>query len=152
MKKLRSIWKWIRTHLLRWPTSEAEAFLMSLALVLCCVWFITYGKLVETQIVVRDNTKVITEQRETIKILKVKESSQCIPSKTKVIPVTQTELQQAIRRANAEAEELRQAKRYYQDLARKNKKADPVSRNPAQRVSTEEHNNDQFIQDWKSGQ
>lgn len=150
LTKIKAMIAKIKTKL-KWPGTETELVLMSIALVLSCVWFITYGKLVQIQYVVDEKVKVITEQAKTIETYKIRERTIRLPGKTTVVTVTDKELQQAVRRAEREAAELREAKHYYQDLANKNKRAAPVVANPAERVSTEERNNDQFIQDWKTG-
>ncbi len=149
---MKKILAWIKSKFPYWPGTEAELFLMSLAMVLSCVWFVTYGKLVEVQYVIDEKVKVITQQAETIETYKIRERTIRLPGKTAVVTVSNTELQQAVRRANREAAELRETKQHYQEIISKYKHASPVVSNPAQRVATEERNNDQFIQDWKSGQ
>lgn len=149
---IKKFWLWARGKFLRWPASEAEAFLMSIGLLLSCVWFITYGKLIETQYIVEEKVRVITEQAKTIETYKIKERTLRLPGKTKVVTVTDKQLQQAIRQAQREANEMREAKQRYQDLARKYSKPTPRAANPAARVSSEEKVNDQFIQDWKKAQ
>lgn len=151
-RPFKSVWRWLRNKIIKWPASEAEAFLMSTAMLLSCIWFITYGKLVETQYVVEEKVRVIKEQAQTIETYKIRERTLHLPGKTKVVTVTDRQLQQAVKEAQQEAAAMRQAKQHYQDMARKYKKPATQVVNPAVRVTTEEKINDQFIQDWKSGQ
>lgn len=130
-------------------TNRAESFLTSLALFLICIWFVTFGKLVETQYVVQEKVRIIKEQGQTIEKYKTEIKTLTLPGKTKVVRVTDQQLRTAINRANREAQELRQEKIKYQRLAQKYSRPNPKAASPSQRVRNEEAANDQFIKDWK---
>lgn len=149
-KVIKAIWKWARRRIIKMPASEAEAFLMSLALILCCVWIVTIGTLVETRYIIQEKTRVIQEQAKVIETYKIKERTVRVPGKVKVVTVNVQQLQRQMAESRQEAAQLRREKSYYQDLAKKYSHAAPRGRTPAQRVQTEEQINDQFITDWST--
>ncbi|MCK9531473.1 MAG: hypothetical protein M0R77_13075 [Gammaproteobacteria bacterium] len=149
-KFLKAIWQWARKRIIKTPASEAEAFLMTLAVVLCCVWVVTIGTLVETRYIIQEKTKIIQEQAKVIETYKVKERTVRLPGKVKVVNVTVQQLQQEIAESKQEAAQLRREKTYYQHLVRKYSRPAPSGKTPAQRVETEEQINDQFIIDWSA--
>lgn len=149
-RALKAAWKWARRKIIKVPASEAEAFLMSLALILCCVWIGTMGKLVETHYIIQEKTKIIQEQAKTIETYKIKERTVRVPGKVRIVTTDARQLQRQIAAARHEASELRREKEHYQELARKYSRPAPKGATPAQRVQTEEHINDQFITDWSA--
>lgn len=130
-------------------TNRAESVLTSLALFLICIWFVTFGKLVETQYIVQEKVRIIKEQGQTIEKYKTEIKTLRVPGKTKVVRVTDQQLRTAINRANREADEMRQEKIKYQQMAQKYSRPNTKAASPAQRVRNEEAANDQFIKDWK---
>lgn len=145
-------WAWLRRTIIRMPASEAETVLMSLAMILLCVWFVTFGKLVITQYIVDEKVKIIKEQSQVIEKYQVREKTIRLPGKVKVVNVTYEELQEQVQQARNEAADLRREKQHYYNLIRKYNKPIKPSEDPAERVKSEEEINDQFIKDWKSAQ
>lgn len=145
---LIAVWKWARKRIIKMPASEAEAFLLSLALILCCVWIGTIGTLIEYRYIVEEKVKIIQQQAQVIETYKIKERTIKVPGKVKIVTVDVKQLQRQMMQTQQEAAQLRREKSYYQQLARKYSHPAPTARTPAQRVQTEEQINDQFITDW----